>query len=147
VCAGCHKITDPIGLALENFDGAGQYRDDERGAPIDASGTLDGKNFTSPLGLAQALHDNPALPACVVRRTYTYGTGGSLKKDEKGILPYLGQRFADAGYRFPDLLRAIALSTAFAEVSEPAPAPAATKEADATRPQTPAVAAKGAPSG
>src|SRR5581483_3074742 len=39
VCAGCHKIMDPMGLALENFDGAGEYRDTERGAKIDASGT------------------------------------------------------------------------------------------------------------
>jgi hypothetical protein len=38
VCAGCHKITDPMGLALENFDGAGQYRDNRAGTPIDASG-------------------------------------------------------------------------------------------------------------
>src|SRR5690606_7737678 len=44
-CAGCHKITDPIGLALENFDGAGQFRTTENGAPIDTSGELDGISF------------------------------------------------------------------------------------------------------
>ena len=76
VCAGCHKMTDPIGLALENFDGAGQYRDTERGAPIDASGSLDGQTFTDPAGLAKALHDNPALPTCLVKRAYGYGIGG-----------------------------------------------------------------------
>ena len=59
VCAGCHKITDPTGLALENFDGAGQYRETEKGAPIDASGSLDGKDFKDMIGLGQsvALHD------------------------------------------------------------------------------------------
>ena len=41
-CAGCHKIMDPIGLALENFDSSGGYRATENGAPIDASGELDG---------------------------------------------------------------------------------------------------------
>ncbi len=118
VCAGCHKITDPIGLALENFDGAGQYRELERGAPIDASGTLDGKNFTDPVGLAQTVHDNPALTACVVRRAYAYGTGGPVKADDKVALPYLNSRFAAQQYRFPDLLRSIALSHAFSHVSE-----------------------------
>jgi hypothetical protein len=122
VCAGCHKITDPIGLALENFDGAGQYRATEKGAAIDTSGTLDGRNFTDPAGLAQALHDSPALPACVVKRAYTYGTGGPMRADDKTVLSYLNARFASGGYRFPDLLRTIALSHAFANVI---PAPAA----------------------
>src|SRR6185369_16516725 len=66
VCAGCHKITDPMGLALENFDGSGQYRETEKGAPIDASGILDGKEFKNVAGLGQALHDSPAVPACLV---------------------------------------------------------------------------------
>lgn len=140
VCAGCHKITDPIGLALENFDGAGQFRATERGAPIDTSGTLDGKNFKDPAGLAQALHDNPALPACLVKRAYTYGTGGPMKAGDKTVLPYLGKRFAEEGYRLPDLLRTIALSTAFSQVTESgatqAPTPAPTKAATASPPSS-----------
>ena len=129
VCAGCHKITDPIGLALENFDGAGQYRDTERGAPIDASGSLDGKNFTNPIGLAQALHDSPALPACLVKRVYTYGTGGAIKANDKSVLPYLNSQFAAAQYRVPDLLRTVALSNAFSHVTDAAAAPAPTRTA------------------
>jgi hypothetical protein len=57
-CAGCHKITDPIGLALENFDGAGQFRAFEKGATIDASGSLNGIDFINANGLGQAVHDN-----------------------------------------------------------------------------------------
>jgi len=64
-CAGCHKIMDPIGLALENFDGAGQYRATENGAPIDASGEIDGIKFSDSVSLGQALHDNPAATACL----------------------------------------------------------------------------------
>ena len=75
VCAGCHKLTDPIGLALENFDGAGQFRETERGAPIDASGSLDGRDFSDSIGLGQALHDHPALPTCLVRRVSRYAIG------------------------------------------------------------------------
>jgi hypothetical protein len=118
VCAGCHKITDPIGLSLENFDGAGQYRATEKGAPIDASGNLDGRAFSDPAGLAQAVHDSPAVPACMVRRAYSYGIGGSVKPNDKAVLPYLNTQFAAAQYRFPDLLRAIALSRSFSHVTE-----------------------------
>jgi hypothetical protein len=120
VCAGCHKLTDPIGLALENFDGAGQYRATERGAPIDASGNLDGRNFPDAAGLAQALHDNPALPTCLVNRTYAYATGGPPGPGSSEVLGWLGTQFAGQGYKFPALLRTVALSSAFATIASPA---------------------------
>jgi Protein of unknown function (DUF1592)/Protein of unknown function (DUF1588)/Protein of unknown function (DUF1585) len=119
VCAGCHKVTDPIGLALENFDGAGQYRDTERGAAIDASGSLDGKSFKDAAGLGAALRDNPALPACLVKRLYSYGTGGPAKADEQGVLANLRERFAADGYKLPELMRTVALSPSFSNISAP----------------------------
>jgi len=123
ICAGCHKVTDPIGLALEHFDGAGQYRDNERGAPIDASGVLDGKQFADAAGLGEVLRDNPALTSCLVKRLYSYGVGGPARKaDEKTLLPQLRERFAAEGYRVPQLMREIALSPAFSAVDEPAAA-------------------------
>jgi Protein of unknown function (DUF1592)/Protein of unknown function (DUF1588)/Protein of unknown function (DUF1585)/Protein of unknown function (DUF1595)/Protein of unknown function (DUF1587) len=135
VCAGCHKITDPIGLALENFDGGGQFRTTERGATIDTSGTLDGKNFKDAVGLAQAVHDHPALPTCLVKRMYSYGIGGPLTAADNPELTYFDKRFAVADYRVPDLLRAIALSTAFSEVAaKPAQSPPA-RTAGAPTPQ------------
>jgi hypothetical protein len=124
VCAGCHRITDPIGLALENFDGGGQYRVAERGVDIDAGGSLDGRDFRDPAGLAQAVHDHPSLPTCLVKRMYSYGAGGPLSDADTPELSYLNTRFQSAGYRVPDLLRAIALSTAFSQVAS-APAPKA----------------------
>ncbi len=124
VCAGCHRITDPMGLALENFDGSGQYRETENGAPIDTSGSLDGKDFKDVVGLSQALHDNPAVPACLVKRVYTYATGGRLDREQQPIVDYFAKRFAAEGYRMPELMRAIALSNSFA-AAEPKDAPAA----------------------
>lgn len=117
VCAGCHKITDPIGLALENFDGSGQFQAREHGALIDTSGSLDGKDFKDATGLAQALHDHPALPACLVQRAYAYATGGPTDPlSDRPMLAYLNERFAKQGHRLPDLMRTIALSDAFATV-------------------------------
>lgn len=120
-CAGCHKITDPMGLALENFDGAGQYRDADHGAPIDTHGTLDGKAFDDVVGLGRALHDHPQLTSCLVNRVYSYGTGTASTSKDRTLLDYFNVRFAEHGYRLPDLLRTIALSRAFSEVAMPAP--------------------------
>jgi hypothetical protein len=118
VCAGCHRITDPIGLALENFDGAGQYRDTEKGAVIDASGTLDGRAYKDAAGLGQALHDNPALTACLVRRVYSYGVGSPDTGGRDELLAYYNKGFAAQGYKFTGLLRDVALSDAFFTVME-----------------------------
>ncbi len=117
VCAGCHRITDPIGLALENFDGAGQYRDTEKGAAIDASGTLDGKPFKDAAGLAQALRDSPALTSCLVRRTFSYAVGSPDVVGRNDLMAYYNKAFAAQGYKFRELLRDIALSDAFYTVT------------------------------
>ncbi len=123
VCAGCHKITDPMGLALENFDGAGQYREDEKGFKIDTAGSLDGKAFSDVNGLALAMHDHPAVTSCLVKRVFAYGTGGSTDNQDQDELSYYGARFAQQGYKLRDLLRTVALSKAFSEIREAPPAP------------------------
>lgn len=124
VCAGCHKITDPIGLAFENFDGAGQFRSTEHGAEIDASGTLDGRSFADLSGLSEAVHDHPQVSACLVKRVYAWATGGATGPADKPVLEWLGREFAADGYRLPGLMRTVALSSAFSTVREGAPAPA-----------------------
>ena len=55
-CTSCHRVIDPIGLSLENFDVTGQYRIKDNGTPIDASGQLyDGTTLNGPSGLVAAL--------------------------------------------------------------------------------------------
>lgn len=115
-CAGCHRITDPMGLTMEAFDGSGTFRHTENGAPIDTSGNLDGVEFTDAMGLGSALRDNPQLPWCLVRRAFAYGTGTASDENDRRVLEYLSERFADDGYIVPDLLREIALSRAFGKV-------------------------------
>ncbi|MCC6912299.1 MAG: DUF1588 domain-containing protein [Rhodospirillaceae bacterium] len=126
VCAGCHKITDPMGLALEQFDGAGRFRASEKGVQLDVTGTLDGKAFSDVAGLGQALHDHAALPTCLVRRMYSYGTGGPLSRADDPAIKALSSAFAQDGYKVPDLMRMIATSDAFLEVVERVPSPART---------------------
>jgi hypothetical protein len=126
MCTGCHKITDPIGLAMENFDSASGYRTSENTAPIDASGELNGKKYTDAVGLGKALHDDPATAKCVVNKTYAYAAGRPANKDEEEWMKFLNESFAKNGYRFPDLMRTIVASDAFYRVTPPE-----TKAADA----------------
>jgi hypothetical protein len=118
-CAGCHKLTDPIGLALERIDGAGQLRTTERDVPIDTSGSLDGVNFDDAAGLGKAMRDNPAAPGCVVNRLYSYAVARTPGRADKPLLTYFTEQFAGADYRVPELLREIATSDAMFAVSPP----------------------------
>ncbi len=118
-CAGCHKIMDPIGLAMEQFDGAGQFRTTENGEIIDTSGVLDGASFSAAVSLGQALHDNPAAPSCVTSRLYAYATGRSTQSSERQFMGFLQDKFAESGYDVVRLLRQIVISDAFYRVQPP----------------------------
>jgi hypothetical protein len=120
-CTGCHKMMDPIGLSLENFDSVGTYRTGENGAPIDASGDIDGVKFDSAKGLGQAIHDHPATPACLVNRLYAYAVGRTPTKSESEWLRSdVMKDFTTNNYRLRPLLREIATSDVFFRVIEPA---------------------------
>jgi hypothetical protein len=118
-CAACHRMMDPLGLTLENFDGEGAFRATENGAPIDASGALDGHAFSGAPGLGQAIHDHPQTPRCLVDRMYRSAAGRSILPAERPYIEYLNQVFQADGYRVPDLMRAIAVSRSFYLVSPP----------------------------
>lgn len=131
-CAGCHKLTDPMGFTLESFDGAGIFRARENGAEIDLSGSLDGIDFSGANGLGQAMRDNPAVPACLVDKLYRSAVGRELAEAEAPYVEYLSVVFGANGYRVPDLMRAIALSRTFysvAPVSNPGLTPTQTASA------------------
>lgn len=123
-CVGCHKMMDPIGLALENFDSIGTYRAAENGTAIDASGEIDGVKFTDAAGLGKAIHDHPATSACLVNRLYAYAVGRQPAKSESEWLRSEVMRdFAAGGYKLRPLIRQIATSDVFFRVVEPHPDP------------------------
>ncbi len=121
-CAGCHKLMDPIGLALENFDSDAGFRTTENGQRLDTSGELDGVRFADAAGLGQAVHDNPATAACLVRRVYAYATGRPPARRDMAWIRELEKDFARDGYRMPELLRRIAISENLYRVGAPTPA-------------------------
>ncbi len=110
VCAGCHKITDPIGLALETFDGQGAFRTSENGLPIDTAGELNGIKYQDAVGLARAIHADPAATSCLVDRMSSYALGQPASKVDKTWTQSLTKGFAEKGYRVPELMREIATS-------------------------------------
>lgn len=112
-CAGCHKKTDPIGLGLEKFDGAGQFRALENGAAIDVAGDLDKAAFLGAAELGTVMSQSPAVAACLVQSTYRYAMGRAIAKGEKPLIDQYERTFAANTYRFVDLVRAIALSPSF----------------------------------
>lgn len=130
MCVGCHKITDPIGLAMENFNTIGGFRVEENGMKIDTSGTIDGVEFDDAAGLAQAVHDHPAATSCVVSRMYAYGVGRAPTKGEETWLKQRAEDvFAKNDYRIVPLLRQIALAETFFDVPPPRSAKSEVKEA------------------
>jgi hypothetical protein len=130
-CSGCHRRTDPIGLALEHFDGLGQLRTMENGMPIDVTADLKDAKFEGAQGLGQYLRNEPRVPACLVRNVYSYGVGLKTFGRDRQYLAAQTQAFVNSGYRFPALVKQIASSPEFFRVVVPksgaaAPEPEAT---------------------
>jgi hypothetical protein len=116
VCAACHRLTDPIGLVLEHFDGAGQYRETEDGAFIDTRGKVAGVSVRDANELGEALKGDPAVSSCVVKRLFSFGAGRKLTEADQQLMSRLGGEFVENGYRFKELLRSISTSEEFFSV-------------------------------
>jgi mono/diheme cytochrome c family protein len=115
VCAGCHKAMDPIGFALENFDGVGQWRTTEDGRTIDPSGTLfNGAAVDGVVGLRQALVKDPRIFIGVMtEKMLTYGLGRGLEYyDMPAVRRIVGDARAN-DYRFSSIVLGIARSVPF----------------------------------
>ncbi len=120
-CSSCHLISDPPGLALENFDGLGQFRTMESGQKIDVSVDWLGKKFEGSQGLGAMFHDDPQVPACLVRNLIAYGTGRTPDTIDYAFMDRQTKGFAAGGYKVPALLAEIAASPEFYRVDLPKP--------------------------
>lgn len=120
-CAGCHKLMDPLGLALEGYDGAAMSRTTENGAPLNLSGAFDGKPYVSAATMGEVLSASTKINTCLVSNVYRYALGRNVTVAEKPLLQNLVSQFGADGYRLPALMRRIALSDAFYHVTVAAP--------------------------
>ena len=116
VCASCHRVMDPLGFALENFDGIGRWRDaGDGGDPIDASGTLtDGAAVDGPATLRQAFVDRGEnFVATVAEKLLTYAIGRGVESFDGPAVRSVMDAAAAEEYRWSALIAGIVQSTPF----------------------------------
>ena len=114
-CAVCHKIMDPLGFALENFDATGRWRSTDAGEKIDTAGVLlDGTKVDGPVALRNALLAKPNVFATTFsEKLMTYGLGRGLDYND---MPALRAVVRDAGkneYKFSSVVMGIVKSVPF----------------------------------
>jgi uncharacterized protein DUF1592/uncharacterized protein DUF1588/uncharacterized protein DUF1587/uncharacterized protein DUF1585/uncharacterized protein DUF1595 len=114
-CAGCHQIMDPIGLALENFDGVGRWRVADSGIRIDATGKLvDGTAIDGPASLRKALLGYPdAFVQTLTEKLLMYGVGRTAHYYDMPAVRSIARQAARDDYRFSSLVMAVVRSDPF----------------------------------
>ncbi len=114
-CAGCHKIMDPIGLALENYDAIGRWRSVDEGVTIDASAQLvDGTPINGPASLRKALlARQDTFLASMTEKLMMYGVGRETKYYDMPAVRTVMRDAAKNRYRFSDLVLGIVKSAPF----------------------------------
>lgn len=116
-CNSCHRLMDPLGLGLEDFDPIGRHRTLEQVGsgtkPVDASGELDGKTFVGGKELGKLLAAHPEIGGCQVKNLYRFGTGHVESAGELGTIATLTQQFEASGYKIKSLLIDIVTSDGF----------------------------------
>ena len=116
VCASCHRMMDPLGFALENFDGIGRWRTtSEAGTPIDAAGELaDGTPVDGPASLRTALLKRPeSFVTTVTEKLLTYGLGRGVEYYDAPAVRRIVREAADDDYRWSALIAGIVRSVPF----------------------------------
>jgi hypothetical protein len=114
-CAACHRLIDPPGFSLEQFDAVGRWRTLEEGRPVDAAGGLpDGSECTGVSGLEEALLRRPELfVRTLTEKLFTFALGRAPEEfDAPAIRKIVRDARAD-GYRFSSLIVGLTSSTPF----------------------------------
>ena len=115
VCASCHSKMDPLGFALENFDGVGRWRDTDGESAVDASGILpDGTKFSGPSEFRRALLRRPeAFVATVTEKLLTYAMGRGVEPHDMPAVRSIVTGAAASGYKWSSLVSEIVKSLPF----------------------------------
>src|SRR5262249_3240549 len=114
-CSGCHKLMDPVGFTLENFDAVGRWRTCEEGRPIDSTGGLpDGSQFEGVAGLEEALLNRPELfVGTLVEKLLTFALGRGVEHYDAPAVRKVVRDARANDDRFSSLILGIATSTPF----------------------------------
>jgi hypothetical protein len=115
VCASCHSKMDPLGFALENYDGIGKWRTVDGKFPVDSSGTLpNGRSFSTPAEMRTVLQAQlPEFARCMVEKMLTYSLGRGLGPYDRRTVEEIGRKLAASGYPFQSIIFEIIRSLPF----------------------------------
>ena len=114
-CASCHKIMDPIGFSMENFDAIGRWRVTDDGSPIDASGVLvDGSKLDGVKGMREALlRYSPQFVRVVTEKLLIYGLGRGTEYYDMPVVRSIVRDAERDHYRFSSLVLGVVRSAPF----------------------------------
>jgi hypothetical protein len=114
-CASCHKIMDPLGFVLENFDMVGTWRDVDGKQPIDTAGTLvDGTKVAGPADLRTAiLARRDMFVTNATQKLLMYAVGRTVHYYDMPAVRAIVRRAAANDYKFSSLALGIVQSDAF----------------------------------
>ena len=114
-CEGCHKIMDPIGLAMENFDVIGRWRTVDNGTPIDTAGQLvDGTHIDGPVELRAALLKyEEQIVRNVAEKLLIYAVGRGTEYYDQPVIRRIVRNAAAEDYRFSSLVLGVVMSEPF----------------------------------
>ena len=114
-CASCHKVFEPLGFTMENFDAVGKWRTIDAGSPIDATGvTNDGTQLDGVRSLRElALQNHDLFARVVAEKLLTYALGRGLDYEDMPLVRSITRSAAENDYRFSSLLMGVVQSQAF----------------------------------
>jgi Protein of unknown function (DUF1592)/Protein of unknown function (DUF1588)/Protein of unknown function (DUF1587)/Protein of unknown function (DUF1595)/Protein of unknown function (DUF1585) len=136
-CASCHRLMDPIGFGLENYDAVGKWREQEaiefevpgpRGRPttktvslpIDGKGEIAGLTnsaFSEPRSIGRLLADSRACQECVVKQVFRFAFGRVETPADREAVKSVSAAFRESGFKFKELLIALVRAPQFLEAS------------------------------
>jgi hypothetical protein len=114
-CATCHRVMDPLGFSLENFDAVGAYRTSDHGNAVDAAGQLaDGTKVNGPVALREAMMKHPRqFVGTLTERLLSYGLGRTLAYYDMPTVRGIVRQAAPDNYRFSSIVLAMVQSIPF----------------------------------
>jgi hypothetical protein len=124
-CASCHRVIDPVGFALENFNSVGQWRATTAdGAPIDTAGVLaDGSKVDGPARLRDVILSRPeAFVTILTERLMTYALGRGVEPGDMPVVRGIVRTAARSNYRFAAIIQGIVESAPFQQRTKLEPA-------------------------
>jgi len=115
VCAGCHRVMDPVGFALENFDAIGRWRARDDGSKIDPSGTLfEGSKVDGPVALRRMLSSRPeTFVGVMTEKMLTYALGRGVDYSDMPTVRKIVNKAGTDNFRFSNVVLGIVESTPF----------------------------------